>query len=109
MLSIYTLPDDLPSIMVAAGGKLSGDVAGRIGDGLIATSPDTNLWRASRRQVEGENRCMGSLTVCWGESEAEARQTAYKWWPNTVLPGYLSADLIGSISFRVGSKTGKRG
>src|SRR5512143_669201 len=36
---IYTLPDKLPDIYVAAAGPKSAEVAGRIGDGLISTAP----------------------------------------------------------------------
>jgi hypothetical protein len=28
--------------------------------------------------------------VCWAESEAEARRTAHRIWPNEVLPGELA-------------------
>jgi coenzyme F420-dependent glucose-6-phosphate dehydrogenase len=101
---IYTLPEDLPPIMVAAGGKLAGDVAGRIGDGLIATSPDRDT-AESFREAGGHGKPMyGQLTVCWGEDEAEARRTAHKWWPNTVLPGFLSADLIAPPHFELAVK-----
>lgn len=29
----------------------------------------------------------GGTRVCWAESEEEAHQTAYEWWPNTALKG----------------------
>src|SRR5436190_10571348 len=37
---IYTLPDELPPIYVAAAGPKSGELSGEIGDGLISTAPD---------------------------------------------------------------------
>src|ERR671919_1218874 len=36
---IYTLPEDPPPILVAAAGEKATELAGRIGDGLIGTSP----------------------------------------------------------------------
>ncbi|MEP7359384.1 MAG: TIGR03557 family F420-dependent LLM class oxidoreductase, partial [Anaerolineales bacterium] len=40
---IYTLPDELPPIYVAAGGPKSGELAGEIGDGLISTEADEEV------------------------------------------------------------------
>jgi alkanesulfonate monooxygenase SsuD/methylene tetrahydromethanopterin reductase-like flavin-dependent oxidoreductase (luciferase family) len=40
---IYTLPDPLPHIYVAAAGIESADLAGRIGDGFISTAPKREL------------------------------------------------------------------
>ena len=47
--AIYTLPEEPIEIMVAAGGAESAAVAGRIGDGIIATSPESELLRAYAR------------------------------------------------------------
>ena len=44
---IYTLPENLPPIHVAASGKESAEVAGHIGDGLISTAPDGETVDAS--------------------------------------------------------------
>ena len=35
----------------------------------------------------------GQVTVCWAESEAAARATAFQWWPNAGLRGTLSQEL----------------
>src|ERR671925_1570757 len=37
---LYTLPEDLPPLLVAVGGPQSAEMAGRLGDGFIATSPE---------------------------------------------------------------------
>jgi coenzyme F420-dependent glucose-6-phosphate dehydrogenase len=43
---IYTLPEEPPPIIFAAGGPRSAKMAGRIGDGIIGISPDTELLKA---------------------------------------------------------------
>ena len=91
---IYTLPDELPPIMVAASGPESASLAGLIGDGLISTAPKGNLVQAFDEMGSGRQRPhYGQLTVCVAEDEAEARRIAYKQWPNAGITGELSAEL----------------
>ena len=90
---IYTLPDELPPIMVAAGGEQSAELAGNIGDGLISTAPKAELVNTFRENGGKGKPCYGQLTVCWAESEAEARRTAYEIWPNAGLQGELTQEL----------------
>ena len=45
---LYTLPDEPPDLMVAAGKPEAAELAGGIGDGLIGTAPDAELLRTSR-------------------------------------------------------------
>jgi G6PDH family F420-dependent oxidoreductase len=90
---IFTVPDELPPIMVAAGGPKSAEVAGRLGDGLISTSPEAEIIQAFQDAGGVDKPCYGQLTVCWAASEEEAIQTAHKWWPNSALPSPLSQEL----------------
>lgn len=86
---LYTVPDDPPPIHVAASGPQTGSVASDIGDGLIAVGPDEDL--LDQFAQDGEDRpTHGQVTVCWAESESEARQTAVEQWPNGALPGELN-------------------
>jgi coenzyme F420-dependent glucose-6-phosphate dehydrogenase len=90
---IYTLPEKSPPIYVATGGKRSAGVAGRIGDGLIATAPrKESLEEFQRAGGQGKPR-YGGLAVCWAEDEASARRTAREWWPNATLKGELGQEL----------------
>ncbi len=90
---IYTLPDRLPEILVAAGGPRAAELAGEIGDGLIVTAPDRAV---VQRFVEaggsGKPR-IGQISSCWATDEAAARRTAHRIWPNAALPGELSQEL----------------
>lgn len=91
---IYSLPDEPPPILVAAGGPDTAAAARAFGNGLIATSPDEDIVRA---YLDGAGReagpRIGQLTVCWAATDAEARQTAHRWWPNAALQGEVSQEL----------------
>jgi len=88
---IYTLPDELPPIVVSAFGPKAAGVAGRIGDGLW-TKPDREVLEAYHK-AGGSGPIYGQVTVCWAADEATARRTAHEWWPNTAIPGQLSQEL----------------
>jgi coenzyme F420-dependent glucose-6-phosphate dehydrogenase len=90
---IFTLPDEPPPLMIAASGPKSADTAGRLGDGLIDTSPNEKVIEAFR-DAGGEGKpCYGQVTVCWAKDAAEARRIAHEWWPNAGLPSPLSQEL----------------
>jgi G6PDH family F420-dependent oxidoreductase len=90
---IYTRPDTPPPIMVAAGGQKSAELAGRIGDGLVATAPSPALIeRFEAAGGTGKPR-YAELTVCWAKDEATARRTAHRQWPNAALASPLSTEL----------------
>lgn len=89
---IYTLPEDPLEVVVAAGGREAAELAGRIGDGLVCTSPDEELVR-TYAEAGGEGPRYGQVTVCYAESEEEARHTALEWWPNAGLQGSLGQEL----------------
>jgi G6PDH family F420-dependent oxidoreductase len=90
---IYSAPGEPPDIAVAAAGENAAELAGRIGDALVATAPDSGLvGRFEEAGGAGKPR-YGQLTVCWAESEREAMRTAHHWWPNAALPGDLGQEL----------------
>jgi G6PDH family F420-dependent oxidoreductase len=90
---IYTLPEEPPPIFVAAAGEKATQLAGRIGDGLIGTSPDSEQIRQFEQAGGAEKPRYGQLHVCWAKTEEEAKRTAREWWPNTSLPGELGVEL----------------
>jgi G6PDH family F420-dependent oxidoreductase len=90
---IYTLPPKPPPIMVAAKGSEALKVAGRLGDGLVSTSPDAEVVREFDRVGGVGKPRYGMLHVCWGADEEEARRQAFEWWPNGVLRGDLTQEL----------------
>jgi coenzyme F420-dependent glucose-6-phosphate dehydrogenase len=89
---IYTLPDEPIRVYVAAAGQEAAELAGRIGDGLVTTDPDRELV-AAYESAGGDGPKVGQLTVCWAESEAQARRTALELWPIAGLKGPLNQEL----------------
>ena len=89
---LYTTPGKAIPIVVAAANPEAVALAGRAGDGLVTTSPDAELVDAFLR-AGGTGPRYGQMTVCWHESEAEARRIARRSWPNAALPGDLNQEL----------------
>jgi coenzyme F420-dependent glucose-6-phosphate dehydrogenase len=90
---IYTLPDQPPPIYVAASQPQAAELAGRVGDGLISVAPDAELIDRFKSAGGDGKPKVGQVTVCWAESQEEARQTAFEWWPNAAIKGALSQEL----------------
>jgi coenzyme F420-dependent glucose-6-phosphate dehydrogenase len=95
---LYTLPESLPPIRVAASGPRMAERAARIGDGLIATGPDKDLVKAYQ-DAGGIGPLIGQVSVCWATSEAAARRTAHEWWPTAALHGEVSQELPNPSQF----------
>lgn len=101
---IYTLPDEPPPIMVAAGGPRAAEAAGRFGDGLVSTAPVAELVEQFYQGGGSDTKPRyGHLTVCWAADEATARQTAYERWPNAAIKGELGFELPSPAHFEQAS------
>jgi coenzyme F420-dependent glucose-6-phosphate dehydrogenase len=90
---IYTLPDQLPPILVAAAGPKATELAGRIGDGFFGLLADPDVIRQFERAGGEGKPCYGQVHVCWADDEVAAKSTALEWWPNAVIGGNLSWEL----------------
>ncbi len=90
---IYSLPDPLPPIYVAAAGPDSAELAGRIGDGLISTAPQKEVVQQFDAAGGSGRPKIGQTAVCWAEDEATARRIAFEWWPTAAVHGELSQEL----------------
>ena len=102
---IYTLPDALPPIMLAASGKNAAELAGRISDGLITTAPDEEVARSFTAAAPGNAPMYGQIAVCCAENEAAARKIAHEWWPTAGMGGELSQELPTPAHFEQAAKT----
>ena len=87
---IYTLPDNPPPILVSGFGPKATQLAGRIGDGYMNVAPDADLLNLFRTSGGGDKPAHGAFKVCYGEDEAERRETAHRVWANEGLPGELA-------------------
>jgi G6PDH family F420-dependent oxidoreductase len=101
---IYTLPDELPPIMVAASGQHAAEVAGRIGDGLINVAPVEDIVERFQAAGGSGKPRYGQLTVCWAQDETTARRIAYEHWPNSGVQGELSQELPSPAFFEQAAK-----
>jgi G6PDH family F420-dependent oxidoreductase len=90
---IFTLPEQLPPILVAASGPSSGRLAGEIGEGLISTAPEEQIVEAFEDGNGGGKPKYGQMTVCWAADEATARKTALEIWPTSGMPSPLTQEL----------------
>jgi G6PDH family F420-dependent oxidoreductase len=89
---IYTIPDELPPVYVAAAGQTAAKVAARVGDGLISTAPSDEIV-GRYRDAGGGGPTYGMVHVCWARDESEARRTAHAQWPNAAIGGELGQEL----------------
>ncbi len=86
---LYTLPDELPPIIVGASGPESAE----IGDALVSTSPDKEVADAFDAAGGSGKPKYGQITVCYGADEEQAAQTAMDIWGYTILGGQASQEL----------------
>jgi coenzyme F420-dependent glucose-6-phosphate dehydrogenase len=90
---VYTLPPQPIPLYVAASGSQAAELAGRVGDGLISTSPDRSVVEAFTAIGGADKPCYGQCTVCWATDEHSALQTACEWWASAAVPGELGQEL----------------
>jgi G6PDH family F420-dependent oxidoreductase len=86
---IYTLPDELPPILVSGFGPKAIDLATRIGDGFVLVGSDADSVQRYRQGGGGDKLVQSGTKVCWGADEAACVKTAHRIWPNEAAPGEL--------------------
>jgi G6PDH family F420-dependent oxidoreductase len=84
---LYSVPDQPPPIYMSGFGDKAAELAGRLADGFICVKPDAELLKTFRSAAGTDKVAQGGLKVCWGPDEAQARRTAYRLWPNDMIPG----------------------
>ena len=87
---IYTLPQAPPKVYVSALGPKAIEVAARIGDGYISTSPAGGLVRRFRELTGGDKPAQGGFKGCYAPTADEAVETAHRLWGTSGVPGELS-------------------
>ena len=89
---IYSVPETPPKIPVSGFGPKATEVAARIGDGFVTTSPSKDLVDRYR-SLGGKGLVDGSLKLCWGRDERECAELAHRLWRTGGVPGELSQEL----------------
>lgn len=90
---LYTAPRELIPVHVSAFGPKALEVAGRIGDGLVTTSPDREAIETFGKAGPAGRPAVAGTKVCYGPDRDDAVETAHRLWPNTGLAGQLAQDL----------------
>lgn len=90
---LYTLPEELPPIIVSATGPESATIAGEIGDALVSTAPNQEAVDAFHAAGGTDKPVYGQIHVCYGQDEEKAKKTALDLWGYTVLGGQASQEL----------------
>ena len=91
--TIFTLPEKLPEIIVAASGQKAARLAGEIGDGFWGLAPDSELLDTFQKSGGESKPRYGQFHACVASSESEARKIVHERWPNGGLSGELNAIL----------------
>lgn len=90
---IYTRPAQPPPLVIAADHHKSATLAGRLGDGLISTTPSDRVVKTFEDAGgKGKPRYV-EMTVLWADDEKKARETARALWPIAGLPGPMMQEL----------------
>ena len=86
---VYDLPDEPTEIYVAAAQPNAAELAGRIGDGLVSTSPDEELVQKFGR----DKPKLGMMHVAYDTDADAALERAHRLWPNLAMQGSLGQEL----------------
>lgn len=89
---IYTTPPAPIPVIVSAFGSEAAQLAARVADGVMSTSPDEDLiqtWSESGRSGPS----IATVKVCWGPEEESAKKTAHRLWASSGVPGESSQEL----------------
>ena len=86
---IYTRPEQAPSIYVSGFGPKATDLAAKIGDGYITTTPDAELV-GRFKSASGGKPAHGGAKVAFADSREEGVEHAHRLWSTAGLPGELA-------------------
>jgi G6PDH family F420-dependent oxidoreductase len=89
---IYTAPREPIPVIVSAFGPAAGDLATRVGDGVMTTAPDADLvekWKQSDRSGPS----IATVKVCWARDDDTAKKTVHRLWASSGIPGESSQEL----------------
>jgi G6PDH family F420-dependent oxidoreductase len=101
---VFDLPDKLPAIAVAAGGKNAAELAATHGSGLFATEPRPDLVETFT-EAGGSGPKYAELAVAWAPDEADAVRAAHETSRWSVLGWKVMSELPNPANFEAASAT----
>jgi coenzyme F420-dependent glucose-6-phosphate dehydrogenase len=96
---LFTRPVTPPPILLAASGRASAQLAGRVGDGMIAAAVNPRSVEAFEAAGGSGKPRAGQLHVCWAPTVEEAEATVQAKWPQGALKGSALSDLARPKDF----------
>jgi G6PDH family F420-dependent oxidoreductase len=101
---IYTRPDTPLPIYMSGFGPEATDVAARIADGYITTTPDQELLERYRKNGGSDKTAQAGFKVSYAPTEEEGIEQAHRIWANSGLPGELAQVLPSPRHFEQASE-----
>lgn len=96
---LYTCPDEPPDVYVAAAQPQAAELAGRIGDALISTSPDRDVVSRFEEAGGSGKPKVAMIHVAYDEDEEAGHERAHRIWPNLALAGSGGQELPAPRDF----------
>ena len=96
---LYTLPDELPDLFVAASAPKAASLAGRIGDGFISTAPEPKYVEAFESAGGKGKQTIGMMHCAYDADAKAGLERATRLWPNLALKGPLGQELATPSDF----------
>ena len=90
---IYTLPEKLPSIFMAADGPIAATTAGNFGDGLIVGGGKKELLDIFKKTGGKGKPAYSEVSLSWAETDEKAVDLVYEYWPLMAIKGKLSWEI----------------
>ncbi|MFF3609348.1 TIGR03557 family F420-dependent LLM class oxidoreductase [Streptomyces sp. NPDC002463] len=101
---LYTAPEGPLPVYVSAFGPKAAELAGRIGDGFVTMTPDSDLVSAFRESGGAGKKVVGGVKVCWSGDRDKAVHLVHRLWPTELLPGELAQLLPTPAHFEQASE-----
>jgi G6PDH family F420-dependent oxidoreductase len=100
---LFSRPETPPPVLVSGFGPEAIELAGRIGDGYVNTSPEEEAIERYRK-AGGKGPAVVACKVCWASDEGTARKLAHDRWKSSGVPGQLNQELAMPAHFEMASE-----
>jgi G6PDH family F420-dependent oxidoreductase len=96
---IYTLPDELPPIYMAADGPIAADAAADNADGIIVSGGKKEILDFFMRNGGKGKPSYTEISSSWAETDEKAVDLVYKYWPIVAIKGNISWEIPTQTHF----------
>ena len=100
---IYTVPDEPVPVYMSAFGPKATEVAARIADGFITTSPDQEMVDKFHAEAGADKPTQAGFKVAYAATKDEGVDIAHRLWANSGVPGELAQVLPSPKHFEQAS------